>query len=166
VTSKPGRPLGRRGSRSSIVGHPGASPEKGETCFPSSPRSPLLHNGAQLCGAMDAAGPMDVANGRAAHRSLEIASRFPQHPQPKPKVFGDTINPSTKSGQLHYQGTERCDVARAIEDERDGRAPHSRGKHLWKINRHPGELAGGKEAVHGHHRKTAVQEPLIRRGEP
>ena len=102
MTSTPGRPLGRRESRSSIVGHPGASPEKGEPVFPSSPRSPLLHNGAQLCGAMDAAGPMDVANGCAAHRSLEIASRFPQHPQPKPKVFGDTINPSTKSGQLHF----------------------------------------------------------------
>lgn len=30
---------------------------------------------------------MDSANGRAAHRPLEIAARFPQHPQPKPTVF-------------------------------------------------------------------------------
>jgi len=37
VSSKIGRPLGRPRSRSSILGHPGASPEKGEPVFSTSP---------------------------------------------------------------------------------------------------------------------------------
>ena len=59
-----------------------------------------------LNGAMDAAGPVDGANGRAAHEVLGNRFAIPTAPTAqtdgpsKRKTLGDTINPSTKSGQL------------------------------------------------------------------
>ena len=57
MSLKQGRPSGRPSSRSSIVGHPGASPEKGEPVFSSSPRTPLLHNGIWERWPIDADAP-------------------------------------------------------------------------------------------------------------
>jgi hypothetical protein len=57
VSSKLGRPSGRPNSRSASVGHPGASPEKGEPVFSSSPRAPLLHNGVWVRWPIDADAP-------------------------------------------------------------------------------------------------------------
>ena len=57
MSSKLGRPSGRPNSRSANVGHPGASPEKGEPVFSSSPRAPLLHNGVWVRWPIDADAP-------------------------------------------------------------------------------------------------------------
>jgi hypothetical protein len=69
VSSKLGRPSGRPNSRSSIVGHPGASPEKGEPVFSSSPRTPLLHNGVWGRWPIDADAP------RKSHGRLRGTAR-------------------------------------------------------------------------------------------
>ena len=57
-------------------------------------------------GAMDAAGPVDGANGRATHEVLGNRFAIPTAPTAqteglKRNTLNDTINPSTKSGQLH-----------------------------------------------------------------
>jgi len=57
VSSKLGRPSGRPNPRSASVGHPGASSEKGEPVFSSSPRTPLLHNGVWVRWPIDADAP-------------------------------------------------------------------------------------------------------------
>jgi hypothetical protein len=57
VSSKLGRPSGRPSWRSSIVGHPGASSEKGEPIFSSSPRTPLLRNAPRVRWPIDADAP-------------------------------------------------------------------------------------------------------------
>ena len=60
------------------------------------------------CGAMDAAGPVDGANGRAAHEVLGNRCAISTAPTARTDCLstteGVTINPSTKSGQLQSIG--------------------------------------------------------------
>ena len=130
MTSKPGRPLGRRGGRDRRSwAHPGASPEKGKPVFPSSPRSPLLHNGARERWPIDADAPWKSHGRLRSTASTEPSTAFSTE-LGKPAngcrfstsvnrpaalrsgVFaplfsslrtdtGSIINPSTKSGQVH-----------------------------------------------------------------
>ena len=128
MTSKPGRPLDRPRLRSSIVGHPGASSENGEPAFSSSPRSPLLHNGAQERWPIDADAPWK-SHGRLRRTARTEPSTAFSTELGKPatgcrfstsvnrpaalrsvvfaRLFsslrtdtGSIINPSTKSGQV------------------------------------------------------------------
>jgi hypothetical protein len=59
----------------------------------------------QLYGAMDAAGPVDGANGRAAHEVLGNRFAISTAPTAQTEPLNDTINPSTKSGQLQLART-------------------------------------------------------------
>ena len=57
MTSKLGRPSGRPRSRSSIVGHPGASPQRGGPVFSPPPGPPSSTNGARVRWPIDADAP-------------------------------------------------------------------------------------------------------------
>ena len=131
MTSKHGRPSGRPRSFASFLRDPGASPERGETVFPSSPRSPLLH-GVLERWPIDADAPWKSCGWlRSTARtqpstafSTELGKpangcRFPtsvNRPAALRSVLSalslsskrayssSTINPSTKSGQLHTLG--------------------------------------------------------------
>jgi hypothetical protein len=55
----------------------------------------------EFSGAMDAAGPVDSANGRAAHEVLGNRHAISTAPTaPTERSLNDTNNPFTKSGQL------------------------------------------------------------------
>jgi len=136
MTLKRGRPSGRPRSFAPFLGDPGASPERAGPAFPSSPRSLLLPNTVWERWPIDADAPWKSCgrlrstastqpptalstelgkpvNGRrfstsvnrpAALRSLVSALSLSS----QRTSFGSTINPSTKSGQLHPECPGRC----------------------------------------------------------
>ena len=77
MSSKPGRPVGRPRSRSLIVGHPGAFAAKGWAIFPSSPRSPLLHNGAGGRWPIDPDAPWKSHGRPRSTASTQPSTAFP-----------------------------------------------------------------------------------------
>jgi hypothetical protein len=155
VRSTQGRPSGRPRSRSSIVEHPGASQERCGAAFPSSPRSPLLHNGVRVRWPIDADAPWK-SHGRPRRTArTQPPTAFPPSLENRRTAAGF---PQAPTGRRRSVASRSLGLSRHHE-----RTVQSTEARHWQHKQPVHGIGGGAVYVMTRHRWTQARSELCLR---